>query len=159
MRKKNGVNIMLFVIIIILIGILSCSKGPKNQTAGILLQTDRDFSAMSVKEGRHKAFLYYIADDGVILRNNSYPVKSKKILEEQFAGKSDSSFVLSWVPLYEKVSESGDIGYTYGIRTNSTKSTGEITKGTYLTIWQKQIDGNWKFVLHTDNQGLSESVE
>jgi ketosteroid isomerase-like protein len=93
---------------------------------------------MSVKEGRHKAFLYYIADDGVILRNNSYPVKSKKILEEQFAGKSDSSFVLSWVPLYEKVSESGDIGYTYGIRTNSTKSTGEITKGTYLTIWQKQ---------------------
>ena len=159
MRKKNGVNIMLFVIIIILIGILSCSKGPKNQTAGILLQTDRDFSAMSVKEGRHKAFLYYIADDGVILRNNSYPVKSKKILEEQFAGKSDSSFVLSWVPLYEKVSESGDIGYTYGIRTNSTKSTGEITKGTYVTIWQKQIDGNWKFVLHTDNQGLSESVE
>jgi ketosteroid isomerase-like protein len=159
MRKKNGVNIMLFVIIIILIGILSCSKGPKNQTAGVLLQTDRDFSAMSVKEGRHKAFLYYIADDGVILRNNSYPVKSKKILEEQFAGKSDSSFVLSWVPLYEKVSESGDIGYTYGIRTNSTKSTGEITKGTYLTIWQKQIDGNWKFVLHTDNQGLSESVE
>jgi ketosteroid isomerase-like protein len=159
MRKKNGVNIMLFVIIIILIGILSCSKGPKNQTAGILLQTDRDFSAMSVKEGRHKAFLYYIADDGVILRNNSYPVKSKKTLEEQFAGKSDSSFVLSWVPLYEKVSESGDIGYTYGIRTNSTKSTGEITKGTYVTIWQKQIDGNWKFVLHTDNQGLSESAE
>jgi ketosteroid isomerase-like protein len=159
MEKKNGVNIMLFVLIIILIGILSCSKGPKNQTAGILLQTDRDFSAMSVKEGRHKAFLYYIADDGVILRNNSYPVKSKKTLEEQFAGKSDSSFVLSWVPLYEKVSESGDIGYTYGIRTNSTKSTGEITKGTYVTIWQKQIDGNWKFVLHTDNQGLSESAE
>jgi hypothetical protein len=56
MRKKNGVNIMLFVIIIILIGILSCSKSYKNQTAGILLQTDGYFSVMSVKEGRHKAF-------------------------------------------------------------------------------------------------------
>ena len=66
MRKKHGVNIMLFVIIIILIGILSCSKGPKNQTADILLQTNRDFSTKSVKEGRHKAFLNYIADDWAI---------------------------------------------------------------------------------------------
>jgi hypothetical protein len=66
MRKKNGVNIMLFVIIIILIGILCCSKSPKNQTADILLQTDRDFSTMAVEEGRHKAFLFYIADDGAI---------------------------------------------------------------------------------------------
>jgi hypothetical protein len=35
---------MLFVLIIILIGILSFSKNPKNQTEGLLLQTDRDFS-------------------------------------------------------------------------------------------------------------------
>jgi ketosteroid isomerase-like protein len=159
MKKKNGVNIMLFVLIIILIGILSCSKNPKNQMEGILLQTDRDFSAMSVKEGMHKAFLFYIADDGVILRNNSYPAKSKKTLEERFAGKGDSAFVLSWEPLFEKVSESGDLGYTYGVHTNTNKSTGEITKGTYVTIWQKQTDGSWKFVLDTGNQGLSERSE
>jgi len=77
MRKKNGVNIMLFVIIIILIGILSCSKSPKNQTEGILLQTDRDFSAISVNEGRHKTFLYYIADDGAIFRTLSLNVRGR----------------------------------------------------------------------------------
>jgi hypothetical protein len=55
---------MLFAFITIFIGILSCSKSPKNQTAGFLLQTDRDFSALSVKQGMHKAFLYYISDDG-----------------------------------------------------------------------------------------------
>jgi ketosteroid isomerase-like protein len=159
MEKKSGVNIMLFVLIIILIGILSCSKSPKNQTAGILLQTDRDFSAMSVKEGMHKAFLFYMADDGVILRNNSYPAKGKKMLEMRFAGKSDSTFVLSWEPLYEKISESGDLGYTYGVHNNTNKSTGEVTKGTYVTIWQKQSDGSWKFVLDTGSQGLSESSE
>jgi ketosteroid isomerase-like protein len=159
MEKKNGVNIMLFVLIIILIGILSCSKNHKNQTEGILLQTDRDFSAMSVKKGMHKAFLFYIADDGVILRNNSYPAKGKKMLEDRFAVKSDSSFILSWEPLYEKISESGDLGYTYGIHTNTNKSTGEIKKGTYVTIWQKQADGSWKFVLDTGSQGLSESSE
>src|ERR1035437_2958173 len=108
MRKKNGVNIMLFVLIIIFIGILSCSKTSKKQTANILLQTDRDFSAMSVEEGMHKAFLFYTADDGVILRNNSFPAKGKKALENRFTMKSDSAFVLSWQPLFEKISERGD---------------------------------------------------
>jgi ketosteroid isomerase-like protein len=159
MRKKNGVNIMLFVLIIIFIGILSCSKTSKNQTADILLQTDRDFSAMSVKEGMHKAFLFYIADDGVILRNNSYPAKGKKALENRFTMKSDSAFVLSWQPLFEKISESGDLGYTYGVHSNTNKLTGEVTKGTYVTIWQKQTDGSWKFVLDTGSQGLSETSE
>ena len=76
MKKKNGVNIMLFVFIIILIVTLSCAKNTKNPSTGILLQTDRDFSAMSVKEGMFKAFLFYIAEDGVILRNNSFPDNS-----------------------------------------------------------------------------------
>jgi ketosteroid isomerase-like protein len=159
MEKKNGVNIMLFVFIMIFIGILSCSKNPKNQTEGMLLQTDRDFSAMSVKEGIHKAFLYYIADDGVVLRNNSYPAKGRKTQEDRFSLKSDSAFVVSWVPLSEKISDSGDMGYTYGIHSTTDKFTGEITKGTYVTIWKKQTDGSWKFVIETGNQGLSEKPE
>jgi len=51
MKKKNGVNIMLFVFIINLIFILSCAETSKKSVPGILLQTDSDFSAMSVKEG------------------------------------------------------------------------------------------------------------
>ena len=159
MKKKNGVNIMLFVFIMIFIGILSCSKRPKNQNAGLLIQTDRDFSAMSVKQGMHKAFLNYMADEGVVLRNNSYPLKGKKSLEDKFATKSDSSFVLSREPLYEKLSESGDFGYTYGVHSSTNKLTGEVKKGTYVTIWQKQTDGSWKFVLDNSSEGLSDNME
>ena len=156
MRKKNGFNIMLFVFIINLIFTLSCTKAGKNNASGELLQADRDFSAMSVKEGMFSAFLSYIADDGVILLDNSLPSKGKESLRERFAGKSDSSFVLSWDPLYEKISESGELGYTYGIHTNLVKATGDISKGTYITVWQKQTDGSWKFVLDTGTQGLSD---
>jgi ketosteroid isomerase-like protein len=156
MKKKNGFNIMLFVFIINLICILSCSKNPKSPSPGILLQTDRDFSAMSVREGMFKAFLFYIADSGVILRNNSFPAKGKSDLSARFSGKTDTTFVLSWEPLFEKISESGDLGYTYGLHTNTDRLTGEITRGTYITIWQKQIDGSWKFVLDTGTQGLPE---
>jgi len=159
MLKKSGFNIMLFVIIIIFIVNLSCTNNNKKTEPGILMQTDRDFSAMSVKEGMFKAFLFYVADDGVVLRDNSYPQKGKAAMEERFAGKSDTSFILSWEPLFEKISESGDIGYTYGVHSSTENATGEVSKGTYVTIWQKQIDGSWKYVLDTGTQGLPEQIK
>jgi ketosteroid isomerase-like protein len=154
MKKKNGFNIMLFVFIINLIFILSCTKTVKVRPSGELLKADRDFSGMSVKEGMFSAFLFYMAEDGVILRDNSFPAKGKNALRERFAGRSDTSFVLSWDPIYENISESGDLGYTYGIHTTLEKATGQITKGTYITVWLKQPDGSWKFVLDTGTQGL-----
>jgi ketosteroid isomerase-like protein len=159
MKKKNGFNIMLFVFIIILIMIFSCTKNTKRTVPGTLLQTDRNFSAMSVKEGMHKAFLFYIADSGVLLRNNSYPLKSRKSLDSIFEKSSDSSFILTWEPTFEKLSETGDLGYTFGIFTSKIVKTGDISKGTYVTIWEKQKDGSWKFVLDTGTQGLPDNKE
>jgi len=77
MIVKNGFNIMLFVIIMISSGIFSCQKGGISHNSDVLLQTDRDFSALSEKEGMFKAFLAFIADDGVILRDNAFPAKGK----------------------------------------------------------------------------------
>ena len=156
MKKKIGINIMLFVIISTGIIILSCSGAVKKVSDGELLKADRAFSEMSVKEGMFKAFLFYMAEEGVILRDNSYPSKGKEDLRKRFEGRSDTSFVLSWDPLYEKISESGELGYTYGLHSNLDKATGKITKGTYITIWKKQSDGSWKFVLDTGTQGLPE---
>jgi ketosteroid isomerase-like protein len=156
MKKKIGINIMLFVIILSGIFILSCSRADKKGSGGSLLRADRDFSDMSVKEGMFKAFLFYMAEDGVILRDNSYPSKGKEDLRKRFEGRSDTSFVLSWEPVYEKIAGSGDLGYTYGIHSNLDKATGKVTKGTYITIWKKQPDESWKFVLDTGTQGLPE---
>jgi ketosteroid isomerase-like protein len=154
MKKKNGFNIMLFVFIFNLFFTLSCTKAVKNGQAGSLLAVDKAFSDMSVKDGMFKAFLFYIEDNGVILRDNSFPSKGKEALRERFSGKSDTSFVLSWEPLYEKLSASGELGYTYGIHSTLEKATGNITRGTYVTIWMRQTDGSWKFVLDTGTQGL-----
>ena len=157
MKKKNGFNIMLFVLIINLIFILCCSENIKKKSSVDLLRTDRDFSEMSVREGMFKAFLSYISEDGVILKDNSFPSKGKAALREGFSGRSDTSFVLSWEPLYEMISESGDLGYTYGIHKTLDKSTGDIATGTYVTIWKKQRDGSWKFVLDTGTDGLPDN--
>jgi len=75
MIVKNGFNIVLFVIITVSSGIFSCQKRGESYNSDVLMQTDRDFSALSEKEGMFTAFLAFIADDGVILRDNaSFPV-------------------------------------------------------------------------------------
>jgi ketosteroid isomerase-like protein len=154
MKIINGLNIMLFVLIIDLFLILSCKPSSKNSLPGVLLETDKQFSELSVKEGMFRAFISYIADDGVILRDNEYPSKGKEVLIERYQGKSDTSFVLSWEPLSGRISDSGDLGYTYGIFSTLIKATGKVSRGTYVTIWHKQTDGTWKFVLDTGTEGL-----
>jgi ketosteroid isomerase-like protein len=154
MKKKNGFNIMLFVIIYNLFVILSCTNNNKKMAEGILLEVDSEFSSLSLMEGMHKAFLSFMADSGVLLRNDAYPLKGRNNLARLFEKGGDTSFVLTWEPVFEKISGDGSLGYTYGIFTDKTKSTGEIRNGTYVTIWEKQKNGSWKFVLDTGTQGL-----
>jgi hypothetical protein len=123
---------------------ISCIKSDKTNLVGSLLKTDMTFSKMSERVGMHNAFIAYISDDGVLLRDNVYPLKGENALIELFAKNDDSGFTLIWEPLFERLSSGGDIGYTYG---------------TYVTIWQKGKDGNWKFVLDSGTQGLPDMPE
>jgi len=154
MRKLNGFNILFFVFTAILFLIISCTKTVKTSGAGQLLKADRDFSALSEREGMHKAFLTFIADSGVILRDNNWPLRGKNALATLYAGRSDTSFVLTWEPAFEKIAAGGETGYTWGYYKSRIKATGETGQGTYITIWEKQPDGTWKFVLDTGTEGL-----
>lgn len=156
MNNKSGINIVFFVFMATLILIISCTKSLKTPESGELMKADRDFSALSVKEGMHRAFLEFIADSGVLMRDKAYPLVGKAALGSLFSKGSDTSFVLTWEPAFEKIAASGELGYTYGFFTSRVKSTGEEERGTYLTIWQKQPDGSWKFIVDVGTQGLPE---
>ncbi len=156
MRKKTGFNILLFVLIMQLFFAISCIKSSKSRNDGVLIKTDQLFSDMSEKEGMHKAFLAFFADSGVMLRDNGYPINGRDQLMEVFSGRPDTGFTLVWKPVFEKIAESGELGYTIGYYTRTVKATGEAGRGTYVTIWEKQKDGKWKFVLDTGTDGLPE---
>ena len=114
-------------------------------------KADIAFSGLSKEKGMKVAFLEYIDSAGVLLRPNNYPIVGKEA--RQYLQKiNDSSFTLTWEPSSAEISTSADLGYTYGIYTLATKDT--IIRGTYVSIWKKQGDGNWKFVLDTGNPGL-----
>jgi ketosteroid isomerase-like protein len=137
--------------------LLGCNTQKKHERMlNELLQVDRQFSDLSLKIGSHSAFLNYIDDSCVLLRPNKYPVVGRKAIENMFINP-DTSFSLTWTPLDADISSAGDFGYTYGIfkiEMDSPEGEEVTREGTYVTIWKKDADGNWKFVLDTGNQGL-----
>jgi ketosteroid isomerase-like protein len=66
---------------------------------------------------------------------------------------NDSTVQLTWEPEGGDISTSGELGYTYGIY-ELKGSNDVVERGTYVTIWKKQEDGKWKFVLDSGNQGI-----
>jgi ketosteroid isomerase-like protein len=116
-------------------------------------QADTDFSNYSHEHGMRKAFLEYIDDDGIMMRDNSLPVIGAHAID-YITSMNDSSIELTWEPRGGDIAASGDMGYTYGVYV--LKDSVNVQKGTYVTIWKKQADGKWKFVLDSGNQGIGE---
>jgi len=146
-----------------LILVLGC--GPQinlEQEKKAMLQTDIDFSNRSIEVGNHQAFLEYASPDVVLLKPNSYPIIGKPAMKELYAQLSDSSYRLTWKPSYSKVSESADLGYTFGIfllEITEGEQKGQTMQGTYCTIWEKNAKGEWRFVLDTGNPGLEPNAK
>ncbi len=109
-----------------------------------LIDADKAFNAMAQREGTGKAFLAYSADDPVMIRPGSMPLLGRSAFVEAFSQVAGSA--LSWEPLRAEIAASQDLGYTFGRYT--LREGGEIKgHGVYVTIWKKQQDGSWKFVL------------
>ena len=153
--------------ITLLLGLLifaSCSQPHQEQTVKslnldsikqVLKQTDQAFSDRSKQIGQQASFLEYMDQNVTMLRPNSMPLVSKDSVEKFYSLRSDTSFVLTWTPLFADVSSSGDLGYTYGTWLLETKS-GEKGEGTYCSIWKPDSRGDWKFVLDVGNEGLKQ---
>lgn len=116
-----------------------------------MMRTDSLFSAMSKTSGMRKAFIEFIADEGVLLRSNHLPIIGADAIEFLSQAGDSSSSVLSWKPLGGDMASAGDLGFTYG--TYNLQLADTALSGTYVSIWKKQPDGKWKFVLDTGNEG------
>ncbi|HPI85204.1 MAG TPA: nuclear transport factor 2 family protein [Bacteroidales bacterium] len=154
----NRTLYLLATAILTILSLTACrtEESKRQETIRELMDIDRRFSDLSLEKGSHEAFLHYIDDSCVLLRPNRNPIIGRANIEALYK-VPDTTFILTWDPLSGDVSRSGDMGYTYGIFTVKMDSpAGEKVekKGTYVTIWKKGRDGNWKFVLDTGNQGI-----
>ena len=144
---------LLFSIILILAACdtptqVTVEKGTNTQD---IIDADKAFSDMSRQLGMKKAFLQYISKEGVMLRPGYMPIIGADAID-YLSQVNDTAYKISWVPTHGEIANSGELGYTYGVYTLATADT--TLKGTYVNIWKKQADGEWKFVLDTGNEGV-----
>jgi ketosteroid isomerase-like protein len=148
---------LLYLTISALLLLASCQEsGPKlPPSPEPILTADRAFSKASLENGWVDAFLEFAEDSAVLLRPNAPPIEGKLFLIAYLSQYGDTVSQLSWEPKAGLMAVSGELGYTYGIWTMTQGDTLE-RKGTYVTVWRKNSEGQWKWVLDTGNDGLTD---
>jgi ketosteroid isomerase-like protein len=97
--------------------------------------------------------MHFIDGRGVLLRPNSLPMVGGNAINF-ISQANDSSYVMTWEPNGGNIAKSGELGYTYGVYSLKPINKDTVFYGTYVSIWKRQPDGNWKFVLETGNGGI-----
>ena len=150
-----------FFLLLIVFG-SACTQKGKNDSVldplaarNALMDADRAFSKMSEEKGMKNAFIEYIDSNGVLLRPGHMPIVGANAID-YLIQLNDSGYSLRWEPHKAVIAKSGELGYTYGVYALHPGSKDTTLYGTYTSIWKKQNDGKWKFVLDTGNEGLSE---
>ncbi|MEO6489416.1 MAG: hypothetical protein ABIO04_05685 [Ferruginibacter sp.] len=157
--KKRIINYTLSFVF--LIAIASCKNKiveQKSPDKKELIQVDQAFSKMSEEKGMKNAFIEYIDSNGVLLRPGEIPIIGANAID-YLIQLNDTGYTLTWQPNDAVISGSGDLGYTYGIYAMKQKSKDTTIYGTYTSIWKRQKDGKWKFVLDSGNEGIGEGIE
>jgi ketosteroid isomerase-like protein len=106
---------------------------------------EHDFAQCSIDEGMKPAFLAYAAPEGVIV-NRRGPVNAIETWSQRDPAPTG---LLTWWPTYADVSRAGDMGWTTGPYEFREKPTTEKPDDTghFFTVWRRQEDGSWKWVL------------
>ena len=119
-----------------------------------LIKTEEDFYNATQERGWGQAFIDFADDNSTLLRQDAYPVIGKDAIVNLYKGKESNALNLKWSPLKAVVSKDGSLGYTYGnwiYTVKNKEGKEENIYGNYVTIWKKQPDGKWKFVLDGGN--------
>lgn len=105
-----------------------------------MIAAERAFAAHSVEKGIKTAFLAHMAPDAIVFRPG--PVGGVKFFQDQ---TEPDAGTLEWAPDLAAIASTGDLGYTSGpwAYTNGK----DLVHGHFSTVWRREPDGTWKFVI------------
>jgi hypothetical protein len=129
-------------ILLLLVSIYSFGQ-QSNGKVNSLVAAENYLSALAKKNGSRQAFLKVSDDESLIFRPD--PVKVKSFYSK---GTVDGPGQLSWVPVYAKISQSGDWGFATGPFTFKSDPKVAPTFGQYLSVWKTDLKGVWKLALN-----------
>jgi ketosteroid isomerase-like protein len=130
---------------------VAAAAGPADAEAvkAQLMKVDAEFSDAVQKIGVGEAFLRYADADATMLPPGQNPVTGLAGVKGQFAD-FPAGTALAWKPYKAEAAASADLGYTLGTyEMHGKDKDGKpvVRYGKYCSVWKKQRDGAWKWVV------------
>ena len=109
------------------------------------------FCAMAKAQGLNAAFAHFAAPDVAFIDTDPRKFRGPAAVQERM-GPDRPGVSLTWSALFTDVSDDGTLGYNYGryeSRVTGPAGQERVRGGFFLTIWKRQPDGSWKYVMDT----------
>ncbi|HEX8483326.1 MAG TPA: DUF4440 domain-containing protein [Allosphingosinicella sp.] len=104
-----------------------------------VVNAERAFARAARTDGVNAAFLRYSAPDGLVFQ------PGPKLARAALQARPIPPIALDWWPTYAGIAVSGDLGFTTGPYVAG--SGARKGHGWYFTIWRRQPDGSWRWVI------------
>jgi ketosteroid isomerase-like protein len=122
---------------------------PSRGALDAVRRADVAFAASAAAHGTASAFGRYAAHDAQVFSGPGDVISGPEAITLSFSLEGSGS-ALSWHPVAAGVSNAGDLGFTVGYaRVDGRPDDGRprISYSKYLTIWKRQPDGQWHYVV------------
>jgi ketosteroid isomerase-like protein len=107
------------------------------------------FCALAREKGIRAAFEHYAAPDVAFVDTDPRRYRGLAAVRERL-GPDRPGVSLTWSALFTDVSDDGTLGYNWGRyewRGPGADSRPVVRTGFFLTIWKRQPDGTWRYVM------------
>ncbi len=107
------------------------------------------FCAMTKEKGILAAFEHFAAPDVAFIDTDPRRYRGLEAVRHRM-GADRPGVSLTWSALFTDVSDDGTLGYNYGryeFRGPGPDGTPVVRTGFFLTIWKRQPDGTWRYVM------------
>jgi hypothetical protein len=103
-----------------------------------LIALENEFSKTSVEQGLGSAYQKFGSTNVMMQRTAAHAVFGPKAIGSSPVGK----LLAKWTPDQVGEASAGDFAYVYGKEVDSNQQ-----EGTYVRIWKRSSDGDWKIVM------------
>jgi ketosteroid isomerase-like protein len=134
---------VVFVFLSLALTSFSTLAQPEASPLERMIAAEHSFAKLASEKGNRTAFLSYLTDDAIMF------VPDKSNAKTYWTNRPESPVFIAWAPNFADISSNGLMGYTTGNAEYRLKGKDDqpTVWGHFVTVWLRQPDGNYKWVL------------
>jgi ketosteroid isomerase-like protein len=133
---------------IVFTGLLQAAPDKTKLKAEVAAMEDA-FCTMAKEKGLLAAFSHFADPEVAFIDTDPRKFRGPAAVLERI-GPDKPGVALTWSAMFTDVSDDGTLGYNYGryeYRGPAADGKERVSAGYFLTIWKRQPDGSWKYVM------------